>query len=65
MNDEVVYPDVNGVYTIPANSGDVHVRADGLINDFDQDGQKLSFWEMIIAFFNRIAEFFRSLFGMN
>ncbi len=65
INDEVVYPDINGVYTIPANSGDAHIRVDGLVNDFNQDGVKLSFWEMIIDFFNRIAEFFRNLFGMN
>lgn len=64
INDKVATPDINGVYTIPANTGDAHIRADGLVNDFDQDGTKHSFWDTIREFFNKIAEFFRNLFGM-
>ena len=65
FNNEPVYPDVDGIYTIPANTGDVHVKADGLVNDPDDDqGGKQSFWDMIVNFFKKIGDFFRSLFGM-
>lgn len=64
FNDELATPDVDGIYTIPANVGDVHVRADGLVNDPDNTDGKISFWEMIINFFKRIGEFFRNLFGI-
>ena len=65
FNNQPVYPDADGIYTIPANVGDVHVKADGLINDPDDDqGGKMSFWDAIVNFFKKIGDFFRSLFGM-
>lgn len=63
INDEIVTPDENGVYTIAANTGDAHVRADGVVSE-KEDGEKTSFWEAILNFFKSIADFFRRLFGI-
>lgn len=64
FNDEIAIPDQDGIYTIPANVGDVHVKANGLMNNPDDDnGGKISFWEMIMNFFRRIGDFFRNLFN--
>lgn len=65
FNDKLATPDDDGIYTIPANVGDVHVKVEGLVNNPDNNGEKISFWQMIINFFNSIGEFFRNLFGMN
>ncbi|MBQ9946265.1 MAG: InlB B-repeat-containing protein [Clostridia bacterium] len=65
FNNKKVEPDANGYYTIEANTGDVHVRAEGLMKDLtDEDGgdEKFSFWELLLSFFQRIADFFRNLF---
>lgn len=61
VNNVRVTPDENGVYTILANTGDAHVRIDGVVKD--QEGEKLSFWDALIAFFKKIGDFFRNLFG--
>ena len=61
INDIIVEADENGYYTIPANMGDVHVKVMGVVED--ADGERWSFWEMILNFFNKIAEFFANLFS--
>lgn len=64
LNDEVVLPNGDGIYTIPANIGDVHVKVEGMVlNPDDNNGGKISFWQMIINFFKSIADFFKNLFG--
>lgn len=60
INNELATPDENGVYTIPANTGDAHVRIDGIVKN--TSGEKLSFWDSLLAFFKKIADFFRNLF---
>ncbi len=67
INDTEATPAVDGTYTIPAYTGDAHVRVEGLVPDVSDDsgsGEKISFWEMITNFFKKIADFFRSIFGM-
>lgn len=62
VNNTEVFPDATGTYTIPENTGDAHVRIDGIAYEED-DGTKISFWEMILNFFRKIADFFANLFG--
>lgn len=62
INDKAVTPDASGTYTIPANSGDAHVRVEGIVTEPDS-GEKMSIWDLIKSFFEKIAEFFRNLFG--
>lgn len=62
INDKVATPDANGTYTIPANTGDAHVRVEGMVKEPDS-GEKMSIWDLIKSFFEKIAEFFRNLFG--
>jgi len=57
----VVTPDASGTYTIPANTGDAVVKVEGVVKN--EEGTKLSFWDMIRDFFRRIADFFRNLFN--
>ncbi len=61
LNNVIVEPDENGVYTIPANCGDVQVRAEGVVKD--EEGTKLSIWDAILNFFKKIADFFKNLFS--
>lgn len=61
INNKVVTPDDSGTYTIPANTGDAHVKIEGVIKD--EDGNKRSIWDAIAEFFRKVAEFFRGLFG--
>ncbi len=61
VNNKEVTPDATGTYTIEANTGDAHVRIEGIAYK-DDSGTKLSFWEMIVDFFRKIADFFKNLF---
>ncbi len=61
INKEVVTPDETGTYTIPENSGDAHVKIEGVVKD--EEGNKISIWQAIANFFRKIAEFFRNLFS--
>lgn len=62
INNKEVTPDASGTFTIEANTGDAHVRIEGIAYEDDETGTKLSFWEMIVNFFRKIAEFFKNLF---
>lgn len=62
INKEVVTPDETGTYTIPENSGDAHVKIEGVVKN--EEGNKISIWEAIADFFRKIAEFFRNLFSL-
>lgn len=62
INNKEVTPDASGTYTIEANTGDAHVRIEGIAYEDDETGAKLSFWEMIVNFFRKIGEFFKNLF---
>ncbi len=68
VNDKKVEPDITGTYTIPANTGDAHVRIEGMVPDYSDENPdstaKVSFWDMIRNFFKKIGDFFRNLFGM-
>ena len=68
INDKKVEPDITGTYTIPANTGDAHVRIEGMVPDYSDENPdstaKVSFWDMIRNFFKKIGDFFRNLFGM-
>ncbi len=70
VNDVKVTPSADGEYTIPANTGDAHIRIVGLTeediengNDGSSSSSKLSFWDLIRNFFKKIGDFFRNLFG--
>ncbi len=66
INDEIAVPDENGTYTIPANTGDAHVRLEGRVPDITDDSdnaEKVSIWELIRRFFQKIADFFKNLFS--
>lgn len=60
INDKIATPDAGGTYTIPANTGDAHVKVEGKLSNIE--GEKVSFWDMILDFFRKIAEFFQNLF---
>lgn len=62
INNKEVTPDASGTYTIEANTGDAHVRIEGIAYEDDETGAKLSFWEMLVNFFRKIGEFFKNLF---
>ncbi len=68
VNDVRVTPAADGTFTIPANTGDAHIKMIGLMDDITQEepdeSPKVSFWDMIRNFFKKIGDFFRSLFGM-
>ena len=56
-----VDPDANGVYTVPAGNSLAVVTIEGAVKD--DDGSKLSFWELILRFFKKIIAFFGKIFG--
>lgn len=68
VNDKKVTPDITGTYTIPANTGDAHVRIEGMMPDYSDENpdtaDKVSIWDLIRNFFKKIGDFFRNLFGM-
>ncbi len=70
VNDVKVTPAEDGTYTIPANTGDAHIRMVGLTtedvengNDGSGSSSKVSIWDLIREFFRKIGDFFKSLFG--
>ena len=67
VNDVLVTPDETGTYTIAANTGDAHVRIEGRVTDITNDdestAEKVSIWELIRRFFQKIGDFFRNLFN--
>jgi len=67
VNDKKVSPDITGTYTIPANTGDAHVRIEGMLPDYSEEdpgtADKVSIWDLIRNFFKKIADFFRNLFS--
>lgn len=67
VNDKKVSPDITGTYTIPANTGDAHVRIEGMLPDYSEEdpgtADKVSIWELIRNFFKKIADFFKNLFS--
>lgn len=68
VNDKKVTPDITGTYTVAANTGDAHVRIEGMVPDYTEDepgtADKVSIWDLIRNFFKKIGDFFRNLFGM-
>ncbi len=68
VNDKKVTPDITGTYTVPANTGDAHVRIEGMMPDYSDENpdtaDKVSIWDLIRNFFKKIGDFFRNLFGM-
>ncbi len=68
VNDKKVTPDITGTYTVSANTGDAHVRIEGMVPDYTEDdpgtADKVSIWDLIRNFFKKIGDFFRNLFGM-
>ncbi len=68
VNDKKVTPDITGTYTIPANTGDAHIRIEGMVPDYTDENpdtaEKVSIWDLIRNFFRKIGDFFRNLFGM-
>lgn len=53
--------DKNGIYTVPAGEKNAVVTVEAEVKN--NDGEKLSFWEMLVNFFRTIKEFFEDLFG--
>ena len=62
---QALTPDADGVYTIPASGGRVVVSVAGAVKDDSAPSGKLSFWELLIRFFQKIVAFFTSAFGKN
>lgn len=67
INGEAAEMDMDGYYTIPANSGDVKITIAGEMIDTGA-GQgptvnKWSFWDWLLSFFKKIGDFFRGLFS--
>ncbi len=67
INGEAAETDMDGYYTIPANSGDVKVTIAGeMIDTGAGEGPtvtKWSFWDWLLSFFKKIGDFFRGLFS--
>ncbi len=66
INGVEVTPDASGYYVIPAGSGDARVTIAATVEDDDGNGgqtvTKWSFWEWLLSFFRKIADFFKGLF---
>ncbi len=66
LNGLEILPNADGYYVIPAGSGDAQITVAIIMKD-DGEGTggeittKWSFWEWILSFFRRIAEFFRNI----
>lgn len=65
VDGQALTPDADGVYTIPASGGRVVVSVAGAVKDDSAPSGKLSFWELLIRFFQKIVAFFTSAFGKN
>ena len=63
VNGAELEANADGTYSIPAGEGYVGVTIEGAAED--DDNGKLSFWELLIRFFKKIATFFSSIFGGN
>lgn len=67
INGEAAETDMDGYYTIPANSGDVRITIAGeMIDTGAGEGPvvtKWSFWDWLLSFFKKIGDFFRGLFS--
>ena len=67
INGEAAEMDMDGYYTIPANSGDVQITIAGeMIDTGAGEGPtvtKWSFWDWLLSFFRKIGDFFRGLFS--
>ena len=67
INGEAAEMDMDGYYTIPANSGDVRITIAGeMIDTGAGEGPtvtKWSFWDWLLSFFKKIGDFFRGLFS--
>ena len=66
INGQAVEPDADGYYTVPSNAGDIRVTISGAVYDDDGSGNasKFNFWEWLLAFFRKIINFFKNLFGI-
>lgn len=54
--------DANGYFTVPADSGSTKVTITGAMYESGaEEGEKVSFWQAIINFFNKIIAFFQNL----
>ncbi len=67
INGEAAEMDMDGYYTIPANSGDVRITIAGeMIDTGAGEGPtvtKWSFWDWLMSLFKKIGDFFRGLFS--
>ena len=66
VNGQVVEPDEDGYYTVPANEGNIMVTIAGAVYDDDGTGSasKFNFWEWLLALLRKIVNFFKNLFGI-
>ena len=62
-NGTVIEPDADGYYSLPQTAETVIVTAEGAVKDDSAPSGKLSFWELLIRFFQKIVAFFSSAFG--
>lgn len=56
-------PNADGYYSLPQTAETVLVTAEGAVKDDSAPGGKLSFWELLIRFFQKIVAFFAAAFG--
>jgi hypothetical protein len=64
-NGTEIEPDADGYYSLPQTADAVIVTAEGAVKDDSAPGGKLSFWELLIRFFQKIVAFFSAAFGKN
>ena len=62
-NGTEITPDADGYYSLPKTAETVIVTAEGAVKDDSAPSGKLSFWELLIRFFQKIVAFFSSAFG--
>ncbi|MBQ6119574.1 MAG: hypothetical protein IJK98_10105, partial [Clostridia bacterium] len=62
-NGVVIEPDADGCYSLPQTAETVIVTAEGAVQDDSAPNGKLSFWELLIRFFQKIVAFFSGIFG--
>ena len=58
INGKAAHENADGSYTIPAGEGNVVVTVAGAVKDDSAPTGKLSFWELLIRFFQRIIAVF-------
>ena len=60
---EELVPDGNGIYSLPTNGGTMSVSASGAARDDSAPNGKISFWDLLLQFLQKIIAVLTGTFG--